>query len=66
MVNKIAYILLAIFLGSLGAHKFYSGRIGLGIVYLVFCWTCIPGFLGVIEGIIAAFKTSDMNGNIAV
>lgn len=65
-VNKIAYILFAIFLGSLGVHKFYSGKIFLGILYLVFCWTGIPGCIGLIEGIIAAFKTADINGNIVV
>ncbi len=26
-VNKVIYILLALFLGSFGIHKFYAGRI---------------------------------------
>ena len=50
--SKIAAGLLAIFLGGLGIHKFYLGKIGLGILYLLFCWTAIPAFVGVIEGII--------------
>lgn len=50
--NKIAAGLLGIFLGGLGIHKFYMGKIGLGILYLLFCWTFIPGFVGFIEGII--------------
>ena len=50
--NKVVAALLAIFLGSFGLHKFYLGRIGWGIVYLVFCWTAIPGIIGFIEGII--------------
>lgn len=66
VVSKIAYILLAVFLGSLGIHKFYAGRTGSGILYLLFCWTFIPGFIGIIEGIVAAFKTPDVNGNIVV
>ena len=49
--NKVVAGLLAIFLGSLGIHKFYMGKIGMGILYLVFCWTCIPGIIGFIEGI---------------
>lgn len=50
--SKIAAGLLAIFLGSLGVHKFYMGKIGMGILYLVFCWTGIPGVIGIIEGIV--------------
>lgn len=50
--SKIAAGLLAIFLGGLGIHKFYMGKIGLGILYLVFCWTYVPLVIGIIEGII--------------
>lgn len=63
-VNKIAYCLLAFFLGGLGVHKFYAGKVGLGIVYLIFCWTTIPGIIAFIEFIIALTKTADQNGNI--
>ena len=50
--NKLVAALLAIFLGGLGIHKFYLGKIGWGIVYLLFCWTSIPSIIGFIEGII--------------
>lgn len=50
--NKIVAAILAIFFGGLGIHKFYMGKIGMGIVYLLFCWTGIPEFIGFIEGII--------------
>jgi len=50
--NKIVAGLLGIFLGGLGIHKFYLGKIGTGIVYIIFCWTCIPAFIGFIEGIV--------------
>ncbi len=63
-VNKIAYCLLAFFLGGLGAHKFYAGKTGLGILYLLFCWTFIPGFIALIEFIIGLTKPADDNGNI--
>lgn len=49
--SKIAAGILGIVLGSIGIHKFYMGQIGKGIVYILFCWTCIPGLLGLIEGI---------------
>lgn len=50
--SKIAAGILAIFLGGIGVHKFYLGKIGMGILYLCFCWTYIPAVIGFIEGII--------------
>lgn len=32
--NKWVALLLCLFLGLFGAHKFYEGKIGLGVVYL--------------------------------
>lgn len=43
--------LLAILLGSFGAHKFYLGNTLLGVLYLIFFWSYIPGVLGIVEGI---------------
>lgn len=50
--SKVVAGLLAIFLGGLGIHKFYLGHIGMGIIYLIFCWTWIPSFIAFFEGII--------------
>lgn len=50
--NRIAAGVLAILLGGLGVHKFYLGKVGQGIIYLLFCWTGIPGIIGLIEGIL--------------
>ena len=50
--NKVTAGVLGILLGGFGAHKFYLGQIGMGILYLVFCWTGIPSIIGLIEGII--------------
>ena len=50
--NKIVAGVLGIFLGGIGVHKFYLGKIGMGILYLCFCWTGIPSLVGFIEGII--------------
>ena len=65
-VNKLAYVLLAFFLGGIGGHKFYSGKIGTGIVYLIFSWTFIPSMIAFVEFIIALTKPSDENGEIYV
>ncbi len=50
---------LAIFLGSLGAHKFYQGKTLQGILYLVFCWTTLPTWISFIEGIRYLFMPVD-------
>lgn len=65
-VNKIAYVLLAFFLGGFGGHKFYSGKIGTEILYLIFSWTFIPSIIAFVEFIIALTKSSDENGEIYV
>ena len=49
--SKVTAGLLGIFLGGFGVHKFYLGRIGYGVVYVLFFWTYIPAILGLIEGI---------------
>lgn len=36
------YILLALFLGGIGAHDFYVGKTFKGVVKLLFVWTGIP------------------------
>src|SRR6185437_2049842 len=50
--NRIVAAVFAILLGGFGIHKFYLGRVGQGILYLVFCWTLFPAVIGFIEGII--------------
>jgi TM2 domain-containing membrane protein YozV len=50
--NRIVAAVFALLLGGLGIHKFYLGNVGWGIVYILFCWTFIPGIVGFIEGII--------------
>ena len=33
--NKMTALILCIFLGGFGAHKFYVGKVGMGIIYLI-------------------------------
>ena len=65
-VNKVVYCLLAFFLGGIGVHKFYAGKIGAGILYFIFCWSFVPAFIALIEFIVALCKKPDANGNILV
>jgi TM2 domain-containing membrane protein YozV len=36
--DRTGALLLTLFLGAFGAHRFYLGQVGLGVLYLVFCW----------------------------
>ena len=57
--SKVTAGLLGILLGGFGVHKFYLGRIGAGIVYILFCWTGIPSIIGLIEGIMYLTATDE-------
>jgi TM2 domain-containing membrane protein YozV len=57
--NKVVVGLLAILLGGLGIHKFYLGKLGQGILYLLFSWTGIPSIIGFIEGIVYLVKSDE-------
>ena len=50
--SRVTAILLAFFLGGFGAHKFYLGRPGAGIIYLIFFWTFIPALIAFVEFIV--------------
>ena len=60
--DKLTAGLLAILLGWLGAHKFYLGHTGLGILYIVgsilFLWW-LTGIVGIVEGIVYLTKSDE-------
>ncbi len=47
--DELTGVLLALLLGTFGAHHFYLRRPVLGTLYVLFCWTSIPFWLGLIE-----------------
>jgi TM2 domain-containing membrane protein YozV len=47
--DEVVGVLLALFLGTFGAHHFYLRRPGLGILYILFCWTGIPTIISIVE-----------------
>ena len=51
MRTKTTAAILAFFLGGLGFHKFYLGQTGIGILYLIFCWTWVPAIISFFEAI---------------
>lgn len=50
--SRVTAALLAFFLGGIGAHKFYLGKVGQGFLYLIFFWTAIPAIIAFVEFII--------------
>jgi TM2 domain-containing membrane protein YozV len=71
MKNKGTAAVLAFLLGGLGVHRFYLGQGGLGIAYLLFCWTLIPliislfDFLGLLAMSEEAFNKKYNSGPIS-
>lgn len=48
--SRVAYVLLAIFLGGLGIHNFYAGRTGCGVAQLLITlMSC--GWGGIVSGL---------------
>lgn len=57
--SRVTTAVFALFLGGLGIHHFYLGNILKGVLYLVFCWTWIPGILGLVEGILLLTQSDE-------
>lgn len=58
----IVTLLLCIFLGNLGAHRFYAGKIGTGVLQLLTLGGC--GIWSIIDFImILVGKFTDKDGN---
>lgn len=49
--SRVTAGVLALLLGGIGVHKFYTGAWGWGIIYLLFCLTYIPALMALAEGI---------------
>lgn len=63
MKDKTTASLLALFLGMFGAHKFYLGRTGVGVVYLLLTFTLFFAFIPAVMGLIDFFVLALMDGN---
>lgn len=59
MEKRIIAAILALLVGGLGAHKFYMGKYLQGVIYILFCWTCIPSLVALVEGILYLVETEE-------
>lgn len=58
-------LLLCLFFGVFGAHKFYRGKIAQGILYLLFSWSSIPFILSIIDFFLLSGQIQKDNLEIA-
>ena len=55
-INFWCFIILALVGGFFGLQEFYRGNVGLGILAVLFCWTCIPAIVAAIEALVWLFR----------
>ena len=65
-VNKKKYLLLCLFLGWCGGHRYYEKRYALAAFYTLFFWSMVPFFLCVTDLLIALPMQADENGDILI
>ncbi len=65
-VNKKKYLLLAVFTGWLGGHRFYARQWVVAILYLVLFWSGFSLAMTVIDLLAVIPKKADEDGNISV
>ena len=52
-------VLLAALLGDFGLHHFYLGQPFRGVLYMLFCWTGVPGVLASLEACRYGFMSTE-------
>lgn len=55
----VVYLLLAFFLGGIGAHNFYEGKKATGLLKLATFWTGIPAVIAIFNIIGACMRRDD-------
>jgi TM2 domain-containing membrane protein YozV len=66
MLSKKKYLLLAIFTGWMGGHRFYARQYPTAILYLLLCWTGFGAAMTLIDLLIIIPKPIDENGLVAM
>jgi TM2 domain-containing membrane protein YozV len=50
--DRYAAIIIAFGLGWIGMHKFYLGKWGWGLIYLLFSLSTLPLIISIVEGVL--------------
>ena len=66
LVSRKQLLLLTVFTGWLGGHRFYTKQYVLALMYLLFFWTCVPLAMAIIDLLVYIPIPPDENGNILV
>lgn len=66
LVNRKKFLLLALFTGWMGGHRFYSRRYILGTFYLLLCWTGVPLAMTIIDLMEYLPVPADEDGNFLI
>jgi TM2 domain-containing membrane protein YozV len=56
MKNRTTFLLLTLFLGGIGAQRFYLGQVGLGLLCLITCYSGIPLIISIVELVVHLVK----------
>ncbi len=65
-VNRKKFLLLALFTGWMGGHRFYAHHYKVAILYLLLCWTGLSIAMTLIDFVQFIPYPVDENGNIYV
>lgn len=65
-ISKKKHLLTAILLGWAGGHRFQAKQYGLGILYLLTCWSGFSMAMTIIDILIIIPMQPDENGNILI
>lgn len=65
-VNYKKFLLLTLFTGWCGGHRFYAHHYKLGLFYLLFCWSGFSVAMSIIDLLQYIPYEKDENGNIYV
>lgn len=63
-VRRKTYLLLAVFTGWMGGHRFYAGHYKTAVLYLLLFWTGFPFAMTLVDLLAAIPMPADEDGNI--
>lgn len=66
LLNRKKYLLLAVFTGWFGGHRFYAGRYLTAIIYLLLFWSGFPLAMTIIDVLAVIPVKADENGMIRI